>query len=375
MQTGDGHVFHLDAPLECPEEGEVRVFGWIVAEDRISELMLVGDRAAALKLVPRPDVEAAFPAYTHVTGFQGCADVGHLRDGALHFSFNLGNSQKTASVALAKAPSPLRGWRRLLTSADAAFARLRLAGSPSAVTRWNAGLRLLLAQARLRRGDALHRATGDAILECFAEAFPRAVVLQIGANDGVAGDPLERLFRKTAWTGVLVEPIPHLADALAAHYAGRQGVVVERAAVAETDGKTRIFRLTHEPGVTPSWFQQLASLDRSVLAKHRTLIPDVESRIVEDVVPSVTVSTLLSRHRLKRVDLLVIDAEGHDFRILDQFDLSSLRPLVVMFEHQHLTLHEKESAYRQLRLGGYRWIETPEGDSLAWRQAIASDAN
>jgi FkbM family methyltransferase len=374
MQTGDGYVFHLDAPCERPAGGRTKVYGWIAAEGEVTGLTLLGNGAGELTAVLRKDVEAAFPAYAHVTGFLGEAGPEALVDGALHFSFAVGGGARTAAVALPAPPAPARGWRRLSAALGAAVARLRLLGASSPAARWNAGVSLLLARARLQRGGALRRAEGDAILECFACAFRRAVVLQIGANDGAAGDPLARFFKDSAWTGVLVEPIPHLADALTRNHAGRKGVVVERAAISERNGEVRIFRLADEPGKTPVWFQQLASLDRNVLVKHRSMIPDIESRIVEEVVPSMTVATLLERHGLLRVDLLVIDTEGHDYRILNQFDFSRVRPIVVMFEHQHLAADEKASAYGLLSRNGYQWIETPEGDSLAWRRADRSDS-
>jgi hypothetical protein len=70
---------------------------------------------------------------------------------------------------------------------------------------------------------------------------------------------------------------------------------------------------------------------------------------------------------MSRIDLLVIDTEGHDFRILRQFDLIALAPVLVMFEHQHLSPADKSAAYSLLRRAGYSWREVPEGDTLAWR--------
>jgi FkbM family methyltransferase len=157
-----------------------------------------------------------------------------------------------------------------------------------------------------------------------------------------------------------------LADALSARYAGRPDIAIERCAISDSDGETDIFRLPNDPGA-PAWFQQLASLDRSVIAKHGHSIPDIEARIVAERVPVLSVATLLKRHRIQRIDLLVIDTEGHDYRILRQFDLGALHPIVLLFEHQHLSKEEKASAFNLLRLNRYEWADTPEGDVIAWR--------
>ena len=188
-----------------------------------------------------------------------------------------------------------------------------------------------------------------------------------GRTTGATGDPLARWFGETRWSGVLVEPIPHLAAALARRYAARENIEVERSAIGESDGEARIFRIADSPGA-PAWHQQLASFDRSVLLKHSGAIPGLDSLVVEESVPVVSVKTLLSRRHMSRIDLLVIDTEGHDFRILRQFDLIALAPALVMFEHQHLNSADKSAACSLLHRAGYSWREVPEGDTLAWRR-------
>jgi FkbM family methyltransferase len=373
MQTGDGYVFCLDAPRVRPGAEPVEMAGWLAARQPITGLRMVGATEAVLAQTRRPDVEAAFRDYPCVVGFSGRVSVGDVRDGALVFAFSAGEMPQRVAVPLAPPPQPARGWTRWRAQRAAWWARRQLQGHPSPATRWNAGIDLWLAERRLRFGAVPVEQEGEALLTLFAEAFPEAVLLQIGANDGVTGDPLARWFPTSRWRGVLVEPIPHLAAALAARVAGRPGIAIERAAIAERDGVAKIFRLAHVPGQTPDWFQQLATFDRAVLLKHDTMIPDLAARIVEESVPTLTVATLLAQHRLTRVDLLVIDTEGYDWRILRQFDLGAVRPLVVLFEHQHLAAEEKTEALATLRRHGYRWIQTPEQNTLAWRRADRTD--
>jgi FkbM family methyltransferase len=365
MQTGEDFTFHLDAPGErSPGDGR-ELSGWIAALRPITEVRLLGAAETPLPLLPRADVAEAFPGHPHVTGFSGRVNAADYRARALHFSFRVGGEARRAALELPAAPTPPAGWRRLLARAEAAWAGARLRGRPSQATRWSQGLRRVLAEVRAERGDAFDRSTGDLVLEHFARTFPDAQVVQIGANNGVSGDPLERWFKAANWSGLLVEPIPHLADALARHYSGRSGIAIERAAISDHDGEAAIYRVAAETGA-PSWYQQLATLDRSVLLKNREAIPNLESLIVSEPVPTLTLKSLLGKHGIGRVDLLVIDTEGYDWQVLRQFDFSRFRPRLVMFEHQHLAAADKAAAHALLRSRGYRVAEMPEGDALAW---------
>jgi FkbM family methyltransferase len=366
MHATEDFVFFLDLPREQPGGKAVEVLGWIAAKNPIGRLRLVGRTTMELELLSRPDVQAAYPGHSCVIGFRGSAMDADLKGGALHFSFSVGGCDREVSEPLVPHPEPALGWRRMVLLLQAAAARRRCRRAASDGVRWNAGLRLLLAEICLERGDSFARRECDRVLELFARTFPDASVLQIGANDGVTGDPLAGWFEKTRWSGLLVEPIPHLAAALAKRYAARENIVVERSAVGESDGEARIFRIADAPGA-PAWHQQLASFDRSVLLKHRGAIPGIDSLVVEETVPVLSVNTLLGLHRIRRIDLLVIDTEGHDYRILRQFDLHSTRPVLILFEHQHLSPAEKVDAHGLLRGAGYSWRDVPEGDTLAWR--------
>jgi FkbM family methyltransferase len=367
MPSPEDFIFYLDLPREQPGERSVEVMGWIAARSPITRVRLVGQATRDLELFPRPDVQAAYPGHSSVIGFRGTAIEADIRESSLSFSVQIGGSDLEAAKALSPRPEPVRGWRRRLLLLEAAFAGRRCRASAAPRVLWNCGLRLLLAEIRLERGNSFARPEVDRVLELFSRTFPHAAVLQIGANDGVSGDPLAKWFDRTQWVGVLVEPIPHLAASLSKRYAMREQIVIERSAVGETDGEARIFRLADSPGA-PAWHQQLASFDKEVLLKHRGAIPEIDSLLVEETVPVLSVKTLLARHDMSRFDLLVIDTEGHDYRILKQFDLGSARPTLILFEHQHLSLMEKMEALEILIRAGYTWREVPEGDTIAWRR-------
>jgi FkbM family methyltransferase len=368
MQRQDDFIFHLDEPREQFRAGRTPLRGWVTAQRELSDFRLCGRTERSLKLEERPDVRRAFPNYLFVTGFHDEVEPRDLREGALHFSFAAGGAPNTVVQQLSSPPptpsGPARAWAKLCRFI--ALQRLHSASNPS--SRWNAALSALLLELEITRGGVFRRDETDRLIALFADIFPDAFVVQIGANDGSAGDPLVDAFSKTRWSGLLVEPVPYLYETLVVRYRDRPGVRVERAAVSTCDGEAPFYRLRSVPGATPEWFSQLATLNREVLLKHRSSIPEIESLIVEERVPTLRLDTLLARHGISRIDLLVIDTEGHDCEILRALDFTRFRPVLLMFEHQHLSAKDKAAAYALLATHRYNFKETSEGDTIAWRR-------
>ena len=367
MQAHANFVFHLDEPREQFGPERVKLRGWIATREELTDLRLPGRTKRSLKLEDRPDVHQAFPNYAFATGFHDEVEPGDLRDGALHFSFALGGVLHSAVEHLPPRP-PRPSWpARLCARFRWLLAQLRLRFARDPHSRWNAALSAFLLQVEMARGADFRRNEADRVIALFAEFFPDAFVVQIGANDGVAGDPLVEGFRTTRWSGLLVEPVPQLYDLLVARFRDRPRVRIERAAVSSYDGEAPLYRLRTVPGDSPEWLNQLATLDRDVLLKHRSSIPEIDALLIEERVPTVRLDTLLARHAVSRIDLLVIDTEGHDLEVLRTFDLGRFRPTLVMFEHQHLSEGDKEVAYALLQTAGYDFRETVEGDAIAWQ--------
>jgi len=176
--------------------------------------------------------------------------------------------------------------------------------------------------------------------------------LQVGANDGVTGDPINLFVRRDGWRGVLVEPLPDFYARLVSAYAGQDGLVFENVALAETEGSLPFYRIRPGEGV-PEWCDTLGSFMRDVVLSHRTQFPEIEAHLVVDQVKCMSVPTLLQKHRIQKLDVIVIDTEGYDFEILKQLDLRRLGPAIVVFEHDHLSDQDREAAARRLTNLGY----------------------
>lgn len=192
--------------------------------------------------------------------------------------------------------------------------------------------------------------------------------VQIGSNDGVIHDPLHQVVRACGWSGVLVEPVPAMFERLVANYQGVSGLAFENAAVGTVDGTMTLYSIDPRPG-DPYWVEQTASFDRTTLESQGDRVAGAKDRIVEASVASVTLPTLVERHRLVAIDLLHVDVEGYDFEVLKQIDFSaSWAPTFIIYERDHFDRTTDQAARRMLRTAGYRLVDIWP-DQFAYRAA------
>ena len=187
-----------------------------------------------------------------------------------------------------------------------------------------------------------------------AKRNKRVFFIQVGANDGLQADLIHHFVRRYRWSGVSVEPVPQFFEALVKNYAGADGLIFEKKAIAEQEGWLPIYRLRDDNDHLPEWHRGLASFDRQTILSHETEIPGIENYIIEEMVEAVSVPTLLARHAVARIDLVLIDTEGYDYKVLKQFDFVKYRPELVIYENKHLSPDECAASINLLEAAGYR---------------------
>ena len=235
-------------------------------------------------------------------------------------------------------------------------------------------LRRSLEERKVRRVRA--RLAGPKILHAFALAYPEAVFVEIGSNDGEQLDHLRSLILQCNWRGVMVEPVPYVFERLRDNYAALERVTLENAAITGADGHQLFFHLAQvdDPAreKLPPWYDAIGSFSREHLLIHKPAIPDIEQRVVETRVPCLTFDSLCQKHGLDAVDLLSIDTEGHDYEILRHIDLRRHAPVLVIYEHFHLDREAREACRRMMQQSGYDTME--EGyDTWCLRAGAHSD--
>ena len=208
--------------------------------------------------------------------------------------------------------------------------------------------------------------TLDMLLSHYRQTHPEVCFLQVGAFDGVSADPIYPLVEKHHLRGYLIEPQADAFDRLKANYArfGGSGFVFVHAAIGEKDGTIPLYRIKPDaPG--PNWLPQVASLDKRFPMRHAHVVPGLESLIEIEEVPCLTFPTLFRTYGERHIDLLQIDAEGLDAKILRLFDVPSRMPAIIRFEHKHLGEEDYGQALTSLVALGYK-IAMGAADTLAY---------
>lgn len=195
----------------------------------------------------------------------------------------------------------------------------------------------------------------DRILAAFAAQYPSAVFCVVGANDGLGHDPLRpHVLANRRWTGVLIEPLPDAFGRLRQTYKSRPFRFIN-AAIGKRGSQPFYYldpAVLEAAPIARDWYSFIASFDRNHLVRHGQMAgSDFEPFIRSIEVQSMPLGEALAG--LNHLDLLMIDAEGYDWLILQQIDFAKWHPAVVVYEHSNLNAADTAAAAALLTAKGY----------------------
>ena len=177
-------------------------------------------------------------------------------------------------------------------------------------------------------------------------------VLQVGANDGVGGDPIHQFVKSYKWKGLLLEPLPDIFEKLQGNYRNQKGIILHNAALAARDGAMTFYRIKPGPDV-PEWCDGLGSFSRETILSHKHKFPTIENHVVAQTVEALSFKTLVEKFGICAIDVIVIDTEGYDYEVLKQIDFQRFRPELVIYEQIHLSDEVKKASIEMLNNAGY----------------------
>ncbi len=258
-------------------------------------------------------------------------------------------------------------WRRLAANLAA------IAASGHATPRAYAAAFKLCGRRPERRWPFLKRAARDDLNLAFEDVLefqharsPGFTALVVGAFDGVANDPASAFVRERNCKAIFVEPQPGPYQRLKISMGACRDVSFVNAAIDECTGSRAFYSVAAGVEGLPTWTEQLGSFDRNHLLKHEDQAPGLAQHIVPLNVPTLSFDDLLDQYKLKRLDLLQIDAEGMDAKLLRWFPFETLQPAVVYYENAHMTLSDRAEGRARLQRLGYRFCERESSlDDLA----------
>lgn len=184
-----------------------------------------------------------------------------------------------------------------------------------------------------------------------------ALVLNVGAMDGMLFDEMIGYTSKYNFMGLYVEPIPYLYDKLKKNLDSNPKNSFENAAISDYDGEIEMLMIDKEAidsGKVHNCFYGMSA----VYPPKNGLGSEGDKQTVETYgkrikVPCITFKTLLEKHTVDYFDVIKIDAEGHDFKIFKQIDFAEYEPEVIRMEWINLSDQEQLDTKNILKNNGY----------------------
>ncbi len=157
--------------------------------------------------------------------------------------------------------------------------------------------------------------------------FDNGVFVEAGANDGQTQSNTAYFARHRGWRGLLIEPIPELATRCRA---ARPESIVENCALVSRANDGQSIPMTYcglMSVVDGGWSDPVA--ERAHIETGRQ-IQSLSTYQVD--VPGRSLSALLDKHNITRLDLLSLDVEGFERQALEGLDLRRHRPSFILVE-------------------------------------------
>jgi FkbM family methyltransferase len=199
----------------------------------------------------------------------------------------------------------------------------------------------------------------------------RLKFIQVGANDGLRWDPLRRFVLRDNWEGVFVEPILPVFNLLVANYAyANKGQLKFENCVISNDTASLDFYsysqafLDSLPLEQQLYYQRRSSLDKQLVVKTLKERQQSIDHITCYRTPSKKLSELIEKHFCEeRVDLIFVDAEGHDDEVIRTIDFSKCKPRAIVYESH--SLGDKKLPLENLLITQGYILQRHRGDTVA----------
>jgi FkbM family methyltransferase len=218
-----------------------------------------------------------------------------------------------------------------------------------------------------KKGYCIHRTDRVPFFESLIETFLRKnkdmFIIQIGANDGKTDDPIYEFVTNypKKVSGILIEPVKEYFEELKTNYKNYPNFTLLNMAIHNSRKEMTIYRadpIKIEQHGLPQWTKGIASFSKD----HHKRSGTPKDFIIKEKVPCISLNELIKKHQVAKIDLLLIDTEGHDSEIILNLDWQIIKPKILHFEHNlskgHMSKEEFSNVTEVLHNNGYElWID------------------
>lgn len=215
----------------------------------------------------------------------------------------------------------------------------------------------------------------------------RLRIIQVGANNGIVGDPLHDFLRNygNLVNILFVEPQIQLKEELIKNTNNKANkTFYEFCAISSCSGSIELF--SPNQSIYPA-STGIASFDKSQVERRLVRFwgcnhkPEEGTDYLKFIVPCLSLAEL---RKLPSVgtdepiaDVLIVDSEGHDDTVIKSIGDPNRLPAVISFEHKNLTSNAYEELKGWLSNAGFSAYKWSKSDAVAFRieRAVEEDSN
>ena len=171
----------------------------------------------------------------------------------------------------------------------------------------------------------------------FERYFPTlrgGISLECGAQDGLADSSCLFFEERRGWKSVNVEASPPIFERLRRNRPHSTNIHL---ALSNRQG---IARFTHV--VSPQYGDNFGNGSLTHLPAHRDALSKEGCQFVEYEVRTVTYPDLIAEAGISRLDLFVLDVEGHEAQVFESMRQGALLPSVLCVEHGHFGVEKMQ---------------------------------
>lgn len=181
-------------------------------------------------------------------------------------------------------------------------------------------------------------------------------LIQIGANDGLRFDNINKYIKQYKTKSILVEPIKEYFDQLKKNYIDCENIFFENLAISVNDQINYLYKVkTNDLGKYDEHIKGISSFDFNHLIKHGVK----KKHITKEKIESISIVKLFEKYNFD-INLLFIDAEGYDANIvIDLLQNSNFKPIIVI-EYVHVPLSTIKNFNNLLTEKNYRYFRINE---------------
>ena len=181
-------------------------------------------------------------------------------------------------------------------------------------------------------------------------------LIQIGANDGLRFDNMNKYIKQYNTKSILVEPIKEYFDQLKKNYIDYKNIFFENLAISVKDQINYLYRVkTNDLEKYDEHIKGINSFDFNHLIKHGVK----RKHITKEKIKSISIVKLFEKYNFD-INLLFIDAEGYDANIaIDLLQNSNFRPIIII-EYIHIPLSTIKNLNNLLKEKNYRYFRINE---------------